>query len=279
MTIQIAILGLGHIGASIGLALATQKEQIQRIGWDCSPDTAQKALGIGAVDRGCADLAAAVQDADVVTLALPVGDIRPTLELIASVLKPDCVVLDTSPAAAAVSTWAHQLLPGSCDFVGFTPTLNPIYLQESDGGIDAARDDFFQSSLMVLTHPPGTPSEAVRLAHNLALLLGASSLYTDTLESGGLLASSDLLPKLAAAALLNATVDQPGWQDARKIASRAYAAATAAVMHLDDDEQPGWSALLNRENALRVIDNLMAALHRLRAAIADDDQQTLHTLL
>ena len=70
-----------------------------------------------------------------------------------------------------------------------------------------------------------------------------------------------------AAALLNATIDQPGWREGRKFAGRAYAEATAPIMPwaMSTAWQP--TALLNRENACAVSDSAIAALSAIRSDI------------
>ena len=64
----------------------------------------------------------------------------------------------------------------------FTPTINPVYLEETGGGLSAAHADLFKNSLIVITVPPGTEADAMKLACDLAALLGAQTLFTDPLE-------------------------------------------------------------------------------------------------
>lgn len=279
MTVQMTVIGLGQIGASIGLALVQETHQLVRVGHDRSPETARKAQKMGAFDKIENNLHAAVEQADLVVLALPVDEIRETLQWIAGDLKPETVVLDTSPVKAVITEWAAELLPLQCHFVTFTPTLNPAYLHETAAGIDAARSDLFKNGQVVITSPARTEPAALTLASNLALLLGAKPLFADPVESDGLAASSILLPKLSAAALLNATMDQPGWQEARKLAGSAYAGATRPILHLDENKTLGQSILLNRANMLRVLDDLIASLQHLRAVIDRQDSDALHQLL
>jgi len=82
-----------------------------------------------------------------------------------------------------------------------------------------------------------------------------------------------LLPQLAAAAVLNATVDQPGWQEARKVGGRAYAAVTAGLAYQDEIDSLRMSALQDRVNTVYALDVLIAALRGLRDDIdkADDE--------
>ena len=89
-------------------------------------------------------------------------------------------------------------------------------------------------------------------------------MLTDIIESDGLMASAHLLPQLVSAALLNATVDQPGWKDGRKLAGRAYIAATSALMAQNDSESLRMLALHNRENVARSLNTMIAALQTLR---------------
>jgi prephenate dehydrogenase len=83
------------------------------------------------------------------------------------------------------------------------------------------------------------------------------------------------LPQLAAAALLDATVDQPGWIEARKVAARPYATVTAALAYHDEAKSLGEAALGNRESMLRVLDSYMASLQKLRDDINSRDDQSV----
>lgn len=279
MTVQITVIGLGQIGASIGLALSDKTDQLLRVGNDRSIDAERQAEKMGAFDKIKRNLHAAVEDADIVVLALPVDEIHETLKMIVEDLKEGAVVLDTSPVKVAVSGWAKELLPAGRFFLTFCPSLNPQYLEEAALGIDAAHPDLFQRSLIAITSPPGTDPDAVKLASDLALLLGAQPFFVDPHEADGLLAASHLLPKLVAAAMVNATIDQPGWTEGRKLAGQAYAGVTAPVAHLDEVKSLGMSALLNQENVLRVMDDLVTELVNLRTSIANRDEEALSKLL
>lgn len=279
MTVQITILGLNQIGASIGLALANQKEKFKRLGNDRNVEIAKKAMKMGAVDDVVINLPSAIRKADVIILAIPVDDIYATLETIAPDLKEDVVVIDTSALKSTIADWVKTLLPVGRHFVSLTPALNPQYFFESSADLEGARADLFKNSLMAITCPPNTNREALKLATDLAKLLGAGVLFADQMEVDGLLAASQILPQLTAAALLQATTDQPGWREGRKLAGIDYAQATAPILHLDGEQSAGQIALSNKENTVRVIDNLIDALQTLRTQIASDDGKALHTYI
>lgn len=279
MAVRMTIIGLGQIGASIGLALTEQKQQITRIGHDRYPEISRMAKKMGAVDDISLNLHAAVEKADVVVLALPVDEVRSTMEMIAPDMRPNALLIDTSPVKTTITGWATELLPPDRNFVTFTPSLNPAYLHETASGIDAAHADLFQKGLTVITSAPGASADAVKFAADLATLMGSKPLFADAAESDGLIAATRLLPQLLAAALVNATVDQPGWVEARKFTGQAYTQATEPAAHLADTQNLGPAYLLNRDNVIRVIDNLIGSLRQLRQAIADEDEGTLHALL
>lgn len=275
MPINITIIGLGQIGASVGLALTGQKEQIYRIGYDKEASIAQRAHKIGAIDQAVTRLSDAVENADLILLTLPADQLRETVTKIAQTLKQNTVVMETSPVKGVVAKWMKELLPAGCHYVGLTPVLNPAYLHSFDTGIDGAHADLFRGGLMAIASPPTTDSAAIKLAADLARLLGAEILFTDTAELDGLIASTHLLPQILAATLLNTTVDQPGWRDSRNIAGRAYAEATGPMSQTTSAEALESAAILNKENVLRAIDSAVASLMVIRNQISKEDHQAL----
>ena len=278
MSVQITIIGLGQVGTSIGLALAEQKS-IKRVGHDKNYETARAAHKAGAVDETKINLPASVIDANIVLLCLPLSEIRETLKFISDDLQDGTVILDTAPAKAKVAEWVNELIHQGRYYVGLAPAAGADYLHGNDLGVEAARVDLFKNGLFLVNAPHGTPGEAVKLATDLIELLGAQALFTDSVEADGLLASTHVLPQLAAAALLDATVDQPGWVEARKIAARPYATATAALAYHDEAKSLGDAAIGNRVNVLRVLDAYMSSLQKLRDEIDHGDNHSVAEFL
>lgn len=275
MTVQVTIVGLGQIGTSIGLALAEHKQILYRVGHDRDLGIARRAEKMGALDKVMINLPASVRNADLVILSLPIDQIRETLSLIGEDLRESAVVMDTGPVKEVVAGWAKELLPEGRYYIGLTPVLNPIYLHDLDSGLSAAHPDLFRGGLVAIVSPPGVPSEAIKLAADLTRLLGAAPMFVDPLEIDGLMAATHILPQLMAAALLNATVDQPGWREGRKVAGRSYAEVTSPLTQLSDHKSLRSAALLNRENVLRVMDGLIAALQVIRSDIEEEAEESL----
>ncbi|HSL44329.1 MAG TPA: prephenate dehydrogenase [Anaerolineales bacterium] len=275
MSVQITIVGLGQIGSSIGMALKAHNVSVHLVGHDKDPQAAKESQKVGAVDDVKYNLPASIREAKIVILALPLAAIHDTLKSIASELQEGTLVLDTAPAKAEVTAWAQELLPPGRYYIGLTPAINPDYLHKTEFGVKAARPDLFEKGLMVVTAPRGTPGNVFNLAMELISLLGAMPLLMDTTEADGIFSGMHVLPQLAAAALLDATVDKPGWQEARKVAGRPYAAVTSGVAYHDDVVSLAESALENRENIVRLLNTYITSLIDLRDEIDANDREAL----
>jgi prephenate dehydrogenase len=279
MSVQLTIIGLGQIGSSIGLALKAHEVNVHRVGHDKDPQAGKEAQRIGAVDEVKYNLPASVREAKIVILALPLAEVRETLQIIAPDLQEGTLVLDTAPAKATVATWAKELLSPGRYYVGLTPAINPEYLHGTEFGVKAARADLFEKGLMVVNAPMGTPGNVFNLTMEFVNLLGAMPLLMDTAEADGIYSGMHVLPQLVAAALLDMTVDQPGWQEARKLAGRPYAAVTAGAAYHDDVLSLAEMALENRENVVRLLNAYIASLINLRDEIDDNDREAVLTRL
>ncbi len=278
MTVKISIIGLGQIGASIGLALVNHKNQVTTTGYDSSSEVSRKAQKIEAVEHVEHNLSASVNGADVIILALPLDQVYETLKSIAPDVREDGVVIDTTPVKLAVAAWAKELLPPGRHYIGMIPALNPLILDETATGIEAARADLFQNSLVAVTASQGAAGEAIQLAASFVSLLGARAYFADPAEVDGIMAAVHTLPALAAAALTETIVEQPGWDDIRKLAGKQFVAFIRPL----DSEQPvalAEVARQNRANIVRVLDDYIATLKSLRDEIDGEKKKSFQVRL
>ncbi len=274
MTVQITIIGTGQIGTSIGLALAGKNAQVRRTGHDRELSISRRAEKLGAFDRVEINLIQSVKDADLVILAIPIDQVYSTLQLIAPEIREGAVVMDTAPVKEIVLAWAGELLPAGRHYVGLIPVIGPAFLEKPERGVEAANAELFKGGLLGIVAPPRSNTEAIKLAADLAALLGASPLFADGLELDGLMAATYLLPQIAATALLNTTVDQPGWFEARKLAGSAFTEGTGPVLEQSVEAQRS-ALLMNRENVLRLVDRYIEMLQKVREEIDAEDQAAL----
>src|SRR6266566_5857497 len=118
---RVAIMGLGLIRGSIGLALFKARAAEQVAGYDLGKGVSDRARKIGAIDQPYSSLADAVRGAELVILATPVGAMRALLQNIAPALTPGAVITDVASTKVQVITWAEEFLPASVSFVGGHP--------------------------------------------------------------------------------------------------------------------------------------------------------------
>jgi hypothetical protein len=108
---RIAILGTGLLGTSAGLALRAAGFRGQIVGWNRSPEQAQVALSMGAIDRIAADPLQAARESQVVLLCMPIYATLDYMEKLAGVLGSDHLVKSAWPPAACS---AGRIAPRSC---------------------------------------------------------------------------------------------------------------------------------------------------------------------
>jgi prephenate dehydrogenase len=268
---QITIIGLGQIGASIGMALKDNKN-IKRVGYDKDASVSKAAQSLEVVDE-IKSLPAAVKDAAIVVLSLPLSEMRETLRSIGPWLADNAIVMDTAPIKSGVTQWAKEFIPTGRFYVGLVPGINSNYIASLEFGLNAAMPDLFRKGIFAVDVPPNTPEEVVNFSMDFCRLLGAKPMLTDMLESDGLMTSVHILPQLTAVALLNATIGQPGWQEARKLAGRPFAGVTSGMAYHDDAISLREAVLANRAGTVHALDTLMAAIKGLRDDIEQGNEE------
>lgn len=268
---RITILGLGKTGSSLGLALGSKLKDIQRTGHDCDITVAKEAQKVGASDTVAINLHQAVQDADVVFLTIPFNQVRETLEQIAQDLKEGAVLIDVSPAKQKIAEWASELLPLGRYYVGWNIAINPAYLQDTQKGVSAARQDYFQQGVVAVTAPMGTPSEVFELIMTLIKSIGAEPLFADALEMDGVLAEAQVVPQLLSALMVYTLTRQPGWREARKFAAQDFLGMGLPLVNSISAQELSQTIFANREPIKRLINELLVTLVEWRENLLNDE--------
>lgn len=270
---RIAIVGLGFIGGSIGLALHQAEAELEVVGHDRERTAANQARKIGAVDKTDWNLISACEGADLIVMAIPVGGIKDTLAAIGPYLKPGCLITDTASIKSPVVEWAAEILPKEVHFVGGDPIVGDV---GTSGGIDAARADLFSGAIYCLTPTAGAAPDAVRLASDFVYLLGAKPYFLDPVEHDGLMAGVDHLPFVLSAALMGVTAESLSWREMRRLAGGAFENATRFVSA--DSTTYRDACLVNGENIVRWIDACSGKLGELKETILAGDAEELGQL-
>jgi prephenate dehydrogenase len=279
MTVQITVVGLHQVGASIGLALSKYKDKIVLIGFDEDVKHAGNAEKLKAFAKIEHELPNAVKNADLVLLAVPADIVHEYLGLLSPALKENAQVIDTSLLHQNMDEQAAAILRADNHFISATPILNPAYMDESSEDAERPHDDLFSKGALLICSGPKTQPDMIKVAADLAELLGTHAYFTDPLEADAILTEVELLPKLAAAALLNTAATNPGWGDSGRVAGKAFLKSTSALEHFDEIEEFGKAALQARVTTLHALDRLSAKIAEIRAAVEKNDARELKELL
>lgn len=254
---RIAVLGTGLIGGSFALAARANLPGIQIAGWD-KPDVLNRARERGAIDRGYAELSAALSGADLIYVALPVGLTIAQLPEIARLGAPGVLVTDAASTKRAVCAAATNSFSGAARFLGGHPMAG-----KEDSGVDSAEATLFRGAQYVLIGTASDSGTDERIAGFLDLLgrIGARPVWMDAETHDRAAAVVSHLPQLVAVALagvvheatdqtgLPLTLAGRGLRDALRLAGSPYAV---------------W-----RDIVLTNADHLEAGLDRLSQAIDD----------
>jgi prephenate dehydrogenase len=214
---RVAIIGLGLIGGSIGLALHKAKAAQQVTGYDLGKGVTNQARKKGAIDQPCASLADAVRGAELVILATPVGAMRSLLQHLADSLSPGTVVTDVASTKVQVINWAEEFLPSTAAFVGGHPMVG-----KEVSGVEAADANLFQGRIYCLTPTLHTRPAAINKVSAFAEALGARVRFLEPPEHDGQVASVSHLPFVASVALMTSVAEGPAWGDAAMLAAGGF---------------------------------------------------------
>jgi prephenate dehydrogenase len=266
---RIAIIGLGLIGGSLGLALKRSRlRDAELVGFARSRTTRDKAKKAGAIDRAASDAADAARDASIVMIATPIAVVPDVMEEIAPALSEGCVVTDAASTKAQVMRWAEKLLPRHVSFVGGHPMAG-----KEQTGIEAADADLFQDKPYCVVPSVGAKETAVNTVVGLADLIGATPVFMDAQEHDSYVAAISHLPLVVSTALFSLVRDSAAWPEMAQLASSGFRDITRLA-----SGSPEMSEDIGRTNADNIIhwlDRTIVELRKYRELIEGEDEDAL----
>ena len=270
---RLALIGCGLMGGSFALALRQAGLVHTIVGFSASEKTRHRAVELKVIDQACSSVAEAVQGADLVLLAVPVGAMHSSFSAMRDVLQPSTLLMDVGSTkcdviAAAVTTLGDRL---SC----FVPA-HPIAGKEV-AGIEHAESTLYQERRTILTPLPKTSIHKMQAAHDVWTAIGSHVSNMTPEAHDATLAAVSHLPHMLAFAAVNALTAQsqgaafldmagPGFRDFSRIA-----ASDASV----------WRDILNANHSevLKQVGHFRAALDQFEDALKLGDTQALQHLI
>jgi len=202
---RLALIGCGLMGGSFALALR-QAGLVQHItGFSASEETRQRALELKVIDQACNSVAEAVQGADLVLLAVPVGAMQSSFAAMRSALAPQALLMDVGSTKCDVIAAAQAHLG---ERLSCLVPAHPIAGKEV-AGIEHAEATLYQARRTILTPLPQNSIRQIKMASEVWTAIGSHVSHMTPEAHDATFAAVSHLPHLLAFAAVNALTAQP----------------------------------------------------------------------
>lgn len=266
---QLTIIGVGLIGGSLARAL----KQVGHVGEvvGCSRNQAhlQEAQKLGVIDRFTTDIGAAVQGADVVLLAVPLGAMEACFRAMAGQLDPDTVITDAGSAKAGVVAAARAAFGGLP--AGFVPG-HPIAGTEQSG-VRAAFAELYRNRRVILTPLQTSSPQAVEAVREMWQAAGAFVDEMGVAHHDEVLAATSHLPHLLAYGLVDTLVAMDESEEIFRFAAGGFRDFT----RIASSDPVVWRdiCLANQKALLAVLERYQSDLETLTELVRWGDGEAL----
>ena len=269
---KLVIVGVGLIGGSFALALKGAGAVGRVVGVGRGAQNIRRALDLKIIDDAGALDPATLADADLVLLAVPVGQMQPVMRSIAPLLGARTVVTDAGSTKQGVVELARRELKGSLS--RFVPG-HPIAGTEKSGA-EAAFAELYRGRKVVLTPLRDNDPGAIALVRSAWESCGADVFEMKPKEHDAVLATVSHLPHLLAYALVDLVAG-------RKNATQLFSFAAGGFRdftRIASSHPEMWRdiCLANRKALLAELNRYGAGLDKLRTALKRGDARTLDKL-
>jgi len=269
---RVAIIGLGLLGGSLGLALREHCPHVATTGFDADPGVRARARERGLAGAICDSAAAAVADADLVVLCVPVGAMEAVAGELAECLKPGAVVSDVGSCKASVQRALAAALPEAAVI-----PAHPVAGTEQSGP-DAGFAALFQQRWCILTPPADAPANKVVDLRALWEALGAHVEIMDAQHHDRVLAVTSHLPHLIAYTIVGTASDLEEVTRGEVIKYSAGGFRDFTRIAASDPTMWRDVFLHNKDAVLEMLQVFSEDLTRLQRAIRRDDGEALFDL-
>lgn len=198
---RVSIIGLGLIGSSIARAVKAHMPGVALTGHDASAEVCEIVRALGLVDDVTDTAGAAVTDAELVILCVPVGAMGDVAGAIAEDLPPEAIISDVGSSKASVITALGAALPGRLII-----PAHPVAGTERSGP-EAGFATLFHNRWCILTPPEGTDAAKVAQLGAFWERLGANVDVMDAQHHDLVLAITSHLPHLIAYTIVGTASD------------------------------------------------------------------------
>ena len=267
---KITIIGVGLIGGS--LARALKERNLAKVVFGCGRDQSrlEEAQKSNIIDASSTNIKEAIDDANIVVIATPVGTFKDILGQIEPLISSNVIITDVGSTKSDIVNIVNDVLrdKSSC----FIPA-HPIAGKERSG-FEVSDSKLYDGKKVIITPQETNSPESIDVIDQMWKNVGADVDFMSAESHDNLLGMTSHLPHMLAFSLVNYLVDQNpnasiyaggGFKDFSRIASGD------AIMWRD-------ICLQNKNQIMNHLKGYQSTLDDLLEAINDEDNEKLGQL-
>ncbi|MDD4169686.1 MAG: prephenate dehydrogenase [Desulfotomaculaceae bacterium] len=265
---RVAIIGVGLIGGSLGMALRARGLAGEVIGSGSRAENLRLGVELGAINRFTDSIKAGVAGAELVIIATPVSATITILRDIIPYLSPGAVVTDVGSTKGVIVRAAEKLMPPGITFVGGHPMAGT-----ERAGVREADRYLFENAFYIITPHANTPPEAIDVVKKLVVGVGAKIIEMEPERHDLAVAAVSHLPYFMAVSLVNTVAHMPGSNEILPLAASGFRDTSRIAA-----SSPGmWRDIFqsNREQLLAMIRRFRSEISLFESFIAEEDGEAV----
>ncbi len=266
---KIALVGVGLLGGSLGLALKQRRLARSIAGFVRRAASVPECERSGALDLATRDLGEAVAGAELIVLCTPIAQMQPLVKAMLPALQTGAIVTDVgSVKAGVVRDLEGPICAAGGRFIGSHPMAG-----SERTGVLAARGDLFENAVCVVTPSPGCDAAALSRIEELWRAVGSRVLRLAPDVHDALVSRSSHLPHITAVTLANLVLDPAGPEHQTSLCANGFRDTT----RIASGSPEMWRdiALANSEQLLRAIDDFETRLEEFKAMLREKNSVAL----
>lgn len=268
---NIAIIGLGLMGGSLGSSLKRGNHAGRVRGYARRAETRDGAIAQGIIDEAFDSMSACVEGADLVVLCLPVLAMESCLEECRHDLKADALVTDVGSTKGEL----HLALTAALEHVDSSYIGSHPLTGSDESGLEAIDAELYRESLVIITPDEQADENQVTRLWEFWMSIGAIVQAVSPAEHDRIVAATSHFPHLLASVLVRHVLGRDGGMHA--YCGAGFKDATRIAGGPSDV----WHDIFrsNRENVLAELDACERHLAGIREILQDEDYESLRGFL
>jgi prephenate dehydrogenase len=205
---RVVIVGVGLLGASLGLALQASGASRRVVGVGRRQSSLDKALAVGAIHEASLDLAQAASKADLIVIATPASTVISTLDIVREACSAQAIVVDVASTKATICAHAAAHWDNPRRFIGCHPMAG-----SEKSGPEHATASLYEDTVCLVEDSPDLDPEAVAQVRQLWERVGARVVPVGAELHDAILARTSHVPHILASALATVACHQNATSD------------------------------------------------------------------